>query len=91
MFDYNLLGVGFRYSDIRNVCSSLSKEAGKVFVKEYGYFDEREKIIDEGMSTIINLIFAYSRPQFPSWGKESLDAIHNGKLEKDIKSILDLS
>lgn len=26
MFDYNLLGVGFRYNDIRNVCSSLSKD-----------------------------------------------------------------
>jgi hypothetical protein len=36
MFDYNLLGVGFRYNDIRNVCSSLSEEAQKVFVDVYG-------------------------------------------------------
>lgn len=90
MFDYNLLGIGFRYNDIRNVCSSLSEEAGKVFVEEYGDINENEKIIDEGISIIIDLIFAYKRPQFPHWAQESLDAVHNGELEKAFKKILDL-
>lgn len=89
MFDYNFLGVGYRYSDIRNVCSSLSKEAGEVFIKEYGGIDETEKIIDEGISIIVNLIFAYKRPQFPKWAKESLDVVYSGELEETFKKILD--
>ncbi|SHH97870.1 hypothetical protein [Sporanaerobacter acetigenes] len=90
MFDYNLLGVGFRYNDIRNVCSSLSEEAGKVFIEEYGAIDEEEKIIDDGISTLVTLIFAYRRPKFPNWAEESLNTIHSGELEKAIESILDL-
>ncbi len=90
MFDYNLLGVGFKYNDIRNVCLSLSEEAGKVFIEEYGAIDEEEKIIDDGISTLVTLIFAYRRPKFPNWAEESLNTIHSGELEKAIESILDL-
>lgn len=90
MFDYNLLGIGFRYNDIRNVCSSLSEEAGKIFIEEYGDINENEKIIDEGISIIIDLIFAYKRPEFPDWAQESLNAVQNGELEKAFKKILDL-
>lgn len=43
MFDYNLLGKGYAYTDVRNVLSSLSEEAGKAFLKEYGKFDQRRK------------------------------------------------
>ncbi|MTI70537.1 MAG: hypothetical protein FH751_09840 [Firmicutes bacterium] len=90
MFDYNFLGIGFRYSDIRNVCSSLSKEAGEVFIKEYGEIDETEKIIDDGLSILVTLIFAYKRPKFPEWAQNSLNSVYNGELEKVIKKILDL-
>ena len=90
MFDYNFLGIGFRYNDVRNVCASLSEEAGKVFLEEYGQIDEREKIIDEGISIIINLIAAYERPEFPNWAQESLDDIHNGKLKEAFVRILEL-
>ena len=90
MFDYNFLGIGFRYNDVRNVCASLSEEAGKVFLEEYGHIDEREKIIDEGISILFNLIAAYERPEFPNWAQESLDDIHNGKLKEAFVRILDL-
>lgn len=89
MFDYNLLGIGYKYSDIRNVCSSLSKEAGKVFIKEYGEIDETEKIIDDGLSILVNLIFAYKRSKFPKWAQKSLNAVYNGELEKALRKILD--
>jgi len=91
MFDYNLLGIGFRYNDIRNVCSSLSEEAGKVFIEEYGVINENEKIIDDGISPLVTLIFAYIRSKFPNWAKESLATIYNGELEKAIEKILDLN
>lgn len=58
---------------------------------EYGEFNEREKIIDDGISDLISLIWAYKRPIFPNWAESSLNAIHNGKLEQNIKEILELS
>ncbi|MGV8153465.1 MAG: hypothetical protein ACLKAO_04060 [Alkaliphilus sp.] len=91
MFDYNLLGIGFKYNDIRNVCSSLSEEAGKVFIEAYGGINQREKTVDDGISILVNLIFAYQRPMFPNWAQDSLGAIYNGKLEKAIKRILEVS
>lgn len=90
MFDYNFLGIGFRYNDIRNVCLSLSKEARKAFVEKYGKTNETEKIIDNGISILITLIFAYARPEFPKWGQESLKSVYSGELEKAIIKILEL-
>lgn len=90
MFDYNVLGIGFRYNDIRNICSSLSDEAGKVFIEEYGRINKCEKAIDDCISILVNLIFAYKRPTFPNWARDSLEAIHNGVLEKSFRSILDI-
>lgn len=91
MFDYNFLGVGFRYNDIRNVCSSLSSEATDIFLKEYGSFDETEKIIDDCTSILIDLIHAYKRDSFPSWAMNSLNAVHNGRLEESYRKILNIS
>ncbi len=91
MFDYNFLGIGFRYNDIRNVCSSLSEEAGKAFIEEYGKVSESEKIIDYGLSILIDLIGAYKKSEFPKWAMKSLENIHNGVLEKCIENILKMS
>jgi len=88
MFDYNFLGIGYRYSDIRNVCSSLSKKASKIFIEEYGEINEFERIVDNGVSILINLIYAFKRPKFPSWAEESLESTYNGRLEKAIRGIL---
>jgi hypothetical protein len=88
LFDYNLLGAGYRYGDIRNVCSSLSDEAGRAFLEVYGKINEEEKIIDEFVCHLINLIIAYKRPIFPSWAGESLNAVSSGELEKTFKKIL---
>jgi hypothetical protein len=90
MFDYNLLGIGFRYNDIRNVCSSLSEKAQKTFMDEYGQINEKEKVVGDGISNLINLICAYKKPIFPSWAESSLCTIHNGDLEKYIEKILEL-
>jgi aminoglycoside phosphotransferase len=90
MVDYNLLGISYRYSDIRNVCSSLSEEARKAFIDEYGEFDMREKIIDAGISNLCSLINAYYRPVFPNWGQGVLKAVYNGNLENYIQKILEL-
>ena len=38
MFDYNLLGRGYAYADIRNVTVSLEKAARQAFLSAYGAF-----------------------------------------------------
>lgn len=89
MFDYNLMGVGYRYNDIRNVCSALNEEMRKTFMKEYGEFDLKEKIMDDWMSPLIALIYACQRDTFPNWGNESLDSLKDGSILKAMKLSLE--
>jgi len=100
MFDYNFLGRGFRYADIRNVCSSLSDEAAAVFVKEYSrlYIDRhgsdrtakehREKQVDRVVSTLFTLIAAFEHEKFPRWADEERDAALNGTLLDAARELL---
>ncbi|NLY46590.1 MAG: hypothetical protein GX053_11500 [Tissierella sp.] len=88
MFDYNLLGVGYGYNDIRNVCSSLKEDMKDVFLHEYGEFDLKEKITDEWMSPLLTLIFASQRDSFPNWAMESLESLKNGSVFKAMKQSL---
>lgn len=88
MFDYNFLGVGMRYSDVRNVCSSLSTEAAQAFLQAYGGYDPMEKDLDEFCSVLVDLASAYQRPQFPRWAHKSLEAVHGGQLEKACRRII---
>jgi hypothetical protein len=80
MFDYNLLGKGFVYSDISNVLSSLSKDAGEAFLQAYGAYDLREKQLNEITSPLIGLCLAFRREKFPSWGREPLEQLRSGEL-----------
>ena len=82
MFDYNLLGKGYAYADIRNVCASLSKTAKKAFLEEYGEFDTSEAVIDDAASVLITLYFAYQKTPFPSWANYALKEIHTGFIDK---------
>ena len=90
MFDYNFLGIGLAYNDIRNVCSSLSDEAAEAFLKEYGEYNIKEKILDDALADLINLISAYQRPVFPSWAMNSLTNLVTGKVEQKIKKMMEL-
>ena len=75
MFDYNLLGKGYVYSDIRNVCSSLDEDAKKAFLKTYGEFDENEIIVDDVASELITLYHACQRKNFPTWADYALEEL----------------
>jgi len=88
MFDYNLLGKGHVYSDMRNVLWSLSTEAGKAFAEAYGAYDtRRELLIDGAVSTIITLCLAYRRDVFPGWAEDALKHLKNGYAD-DIERLL---
>ena len=86
MFDYNLLGKGYRFSDLRNVCWDLSEEAKTTFIDEYNHLymekygnirTESEKVersIDDVMDPLFTLIFAYNRKgSIPDWAKKKDD------------------
>lgn len=82
MFDYNLLGKGYAYTDVRNVLSSLSEKAGKAFLDEYGMFDPVEKALDDVVSVVVTLHLACQRDVFPWWAQSLLDELDSTFIEK---------
>ena len=82
MFDYNLLGKGYAYADLRNVMSSLSEEAGTAFLTEYGEFDPVEKVLDDVVSVVVTLYLACQRDAFPSWVRGLLDELETTFIDK---------
>lgn len=100
MFDYNLLGKGYRFSDFRNVCSSLSAEAGKAFVAEYEHLyiqkhgssrqaqEALERQIDGVAASLFSLITAYEREAFPQWAEAARTEAVNGVLLLKARALL---
>lgn len=75
MFDYNMLGKGYIYSDIRNVCYSLGENAKRTFLEAYGEFDENEIIVDDVASVLVTLYHACQRKNFPDWANSTLNEL----------------
>ena len=82
MFDYNLLGKGYAYTDVRNVLSSLSEEARNAFLEEYGEFDPVEKVLDDVVSVVVTLYLACQRDEFPWWAQALVEEIDTTFIEK---------
>ena len=89
MFDYNLLGKGYVYADLRNVTSSLGQEAGQAFLRAYGGFDPNEALADAVASPLTTLHMACQRQAFPKWAEEELAQVQNGSLEKAVRLLLE--
>lgn len=82
MYDYGLLGAGYAYADLRNVCSSLSGAAQEAFLGEYGPFDEREAEIDAVVTVLNGLISAYGRERLPAWSAGLIEELRGGLYER---------
>lgn len=82
MFDYNLLGKGYVYSDIRNVCYSLGENAKNAFIGAYGEFDKSQIVVDDVASVLITLYHACQRKTFPTWANSILADLKNNFDEK---------
>ncbi len=82
LFDYNLLGKGYAYTDVRNVLSSLSEEAGKAFLDEYGEFEPIEKALDDVVSVVVTLYRACLRDEIPWWAQALLNEMDTTFIEK---------
>ena len=101
MFDYNLLGRGYRYADIRNVCSSMSEKAGVIFADVYNrlyadkYGSDRtaeesiEKQIDDVTDSLHGLIIAFKRESFPEWAETAKNEVIDGTLLERVKKLLE--
>ncbi|MCH5251226.1 MAG: phosphotransferase [Lachnospiraceae bacterium] len=89
MFDYNLLGKGIAYGDIRNVTGSLSHEAADAFLEEYGNDIAEEQIkADAFIAPLVTLFLACKREDFPSWANASLMELKNGDILRHLKEWL---
>ena len=86
MLDFNLLGTGYAFGDIRNVTSSLSEEAKEVFLSEYGEetINEEERVADAFLSPLVTLIVACEREAFPTWAASSLEELKQGTLLENL-------
>jgi len=91
VFDYHLLGMGMRYSDVRNVRFSLSGAAVPAFQEAYGPLDLREQILDRPLATLYNLYTAARMADFPSWAEHSRERVMTGALERDLREAIALS
>ena len=85
MFDYNMLGKGIAYGDVRNVTSSLSPEAATVFKNEYNTEGlEAEAFADAFISPLVTLYHACQLRELPLWAKGAYDELKNGDIEKHL-------
>jgi len=89
VFDYNMLGKGYVYADIRNVTTHMdSEEARMAFFSEYGEFDEKEKIVDDVLCSLTSLYIACQRKHFPDWGNNLLAGVKDGRLQAAVEKLL---
>ncbi|NLG25689.1 MAG: hypothetical protein GX558_10060 [Clostridiales bacterium] len=100
MFDYNLLGRGYRYADIRNVLSALQGGAAEAFSDRYALLYRRmhgadwaaeergQQRIDRVASPLCTLIAAFDRPQFPDWAQAERAAAVDGSLRRAAAALL---
>lgn len=91
LFDYNLLGKGIAYGDIRNVTGSLSRRAAEAFMEEYGDdITEEQKKADAFIAPLVTLFSACERENFPFWAEASLEELKNSGILKHLKEWLNM-
>ena len=99
MFDYNLLGKGYRFSDFRNVRSlaetayqAFLDEYERLYVKKHGHTrheEERLEVkIDEVAAPLFSLIVASRQEQFPEWAEYAKEEALDGTLADKAKRLL---
>ena len=91
VFDYDLLGIGTRYSDFRNVVGSLSGAAVKGFREVDGSVDPGEQTLDRPLATLYALVSAARMATFPKWAEESRRIVLNGTFNSDLLHAVDLA
>jgi hypothetical protein len=102
MFDFNLMGKGYRFSDFRNICWVMSAEAKAAFIQTYhSLYEEKyntcraeaeraEERFDEVAGPLFSLYFAFEKYEnLPDWAKEAKEAVLSEGLLAKTKALLD--
>ena len=84
VFDYGLLGVGPRYSDLRNVASSLGSRAADAFLAVSGPVDPHQVLLDAPLATLYALHIATTRAHLPGWAARLVAQVQDGTLAKQL-------
>lgn len=88
MFDYNLLGTGFRAMDVRNATASLDENAGRAFEEAYGVVDQQERMLDDVVSPITALVMGARSDGVPSWMRELREAVVQDGYRQTVERLL---
>ncbi|MCH4886300.1 hypothetical protein EZV73_01910 [Acidaminobacter sp. JC074] len=91
MFDFNYMKKGLRSQEldlIRRNLRSGSENSEKLFVKEYGDYDELEYNLYTLWRHFDCLFAAKSLEQYPNWALESRQLLSVGKLTDMLKAVL---
>ncbi|MCL2604840.1 MAG: metallophosphoesterase [Defluviitaleaceae bacterium] len=101
MFDYNLLGKGYRFSDFSNVCYPLSNNARMAFLDTYNRLyrekhgknrtehERLEKRINDLAGPLYTLFVAFTQHENePDWADDAKQSVRNGSLLHIAKSLL---
>ncbi len=89
MFDYNLLGKGIAYGDVRNATCALSHEAAEAFLEAYGgHIPDLEKKADAFIAPLVTLFGACDRHTFPAWAEASLEELKSGRILEHLEEWL---
>ena len=89
VFDYDLLGIGPAYCDIRNVLGSLGESARNAFREAYGPIDERIAVFDQPLAVLYSLLVAVRQPSLPAWAQGCAQEARNGILERVLREAID--
>lgn len=89
IFDYNFFYKSYVYSDIRNICWSLSEESKAAFLSVYGGYDEREVIIDDVADTLSGIVMDCQRKNFPKLAKNIAESINDERLLVAVGKLLE--
>jgi len=88
VFDYNLLGIGQVYCDIRNVSGSLGESARGAFRQVYGPVDEQIAVFDEPLSVLYSLQVAARQSSLPAWAQGCAQSARDGILERLLREAI---
>ena len=89
MFDYNLLGKGLAWGDLRNVTCALSPEAAAAFLAEYHPKGmEAQAAADAVIAPLVTLHAACAQDAFPEWAAGSLAELKSGKILESLEEFL---
>lgn len=84
LFDYNLLGRGYRYGDLRNVSFSLPEGMRRRFLDACAPWDPLEELADPALSALHALAIGSLQPTLPAFAGSALTQLCDGTLERNL-------